>query len=411
MAIFRSAKILLPKDQDLSKWAVIACDQFTSEPEYWQRVAAACENTPSAYHMILPEVLLEQNTQPMIERIHRTMTRYLQDGLLNEYPDAYVYVERTMENGMIRKGLVGMIDLEEYDYFPGSTSRIRATEQTVLERIPPRVKVRENAPLEYPHVLVLCDDEKRTLIEPLAENKDQLHKLYDFDLMEGGGHICGWLVTGEQAEAVDIRFRAYASRTVSKYADMDGADVLLAVGDGNHSLATAKRCYEAKKESDPDLSLKDHPARYALVELENIHDPAISFEAIHRILTEVNVEKLLDQLQSLCAEDGFPVMYTTGTEQGTLLLDRRRGELAVTVLQEFLDTWLENNPGKIDYIHGEETAATLAKQENAVAFLLPTIEKNQLFRGVISRGVLPRKTFSMGHAREKRYYLEGRRIK
>jgi hypothetical protein len=320
-------------------------------------------------------------------------------------------VERTLLNGTIRPGLIGAVDLEEYNYNMGSVSAIRATEKTVLERIPPRQRVRKDAGIEFPHVLMLCDDDKKQLIEPIAAIKGQLPLVYDFDLMEGGGHISGWLVEGQVAADFDARLQAYIDAVPAKYADLDGAPVTLAVGDGNHSLATAKSCYEALKQANPDMDLSSHPARYALVELENIHDDSQVFEPIHRILFHVDGKKLLQDLQAICAEGGYQVEYVMGAERGTLQLDKAKGELAVAVLQEFLDQWMKTNPCEIDYIHGDDEVAELAQQENAIGFLLSSMEKHQLFRGVISGGVLPRKTFSMGHAREKRYYLEGRRIK
>ncbi len=412
MKIFGSTDILLPKNADMRRWAVIACDQFTSDAAYWQRVADTVGDAPSTLHMILPEAHLGSSDEAaIVSRINATMDRYLAGDVFTTYHNAYVYVERTLLNGSVRPGLIGAVDLEAYDYNPGSVSAVRATERTVLERIPPRQRVRKDASIEFPHVLMLCDDEKKQLLEPITAIKGQLPLLYDFDLMEGGGHITGWLVQGEPAAQFDARLEAYVASVPAKYADLDGAPVTLAVGDGNHSLATAKSCYEALKAANPGVDMGCHPARYALVELENIHDASQVFEPIHRILFGVDGRKLLKDLKAVCAEGGYAVEYVMGGERGTLYLDRTRGELAVAVLQEFLDKWMKENPCQIDYIHGDDEVAALAQKENAIGFLLPPMEKRQLFRGVISGGVLPRKTFSMGHAREKRYYLEGRRIK
>jgi hypothetical protein len=270
--------------------------------------------------------------------------------------------------------------------------------------------VRKDASIELPHVLMLCDDDQKTLIEPIQALRDELPVLYDFDLMENGGRIRGWLVQGAVAEAFNNRFAAFAAGIDSKYQDLNGS-VLLAVGDGNHSLATAKSCYEALKAQNPGADLSCHPARYSLVELENIHDPSLVFAPIHRILMGVDPQKLLKDLNTVCAEDGYAVEWIIGDATGTVYLDKAKGELAVAVLQEFLDQWLAENGGQIDYIHGDDEVKELAQKENSVGFLLPAMEKHQLFRGVISGGSLPRKTFSMGHAREKRYYLEGRKIK
>ncbi len=412
LKIFGSTDILFPKTNDMRRWAVIACDQFTSDAAYWQRVRDYVGSAPSTLHMILPEADLGTgNEAEAVKKINATMEQYLDNDVFEVYANSYVYVERTLQNGTVRPGLIGAVDLEEYNYNLGSESAVRATERTVLERIPPRQRVRKDAGIEFPHVLMLADDDKKQLIEPIAAMKESLVKLYDFDLMEDGGHITGWLVEGEVAKAFDERLAAYIEAVPAKYSDLSGAPVVLAVGDGNHSLATAKSCYETLKKENPNVDLSSHPARYALVELENIHDDSQVFEPIHRILVDVDGEKLLKDLQGICAEDGFEVEYVMGENRGKLYLDRARGELAVAVLQEFLDAWMQENKCEIDYIHGDEEVAELAKKPNCVGFLLPSMEKHQLFRGVISGGVLPRKTFSIGHAREKRYYLEGRRIK
>lgn len=412
MKIFGSTDILLPKSASMHRWAVIACDQFTSDTAYWQRVADTVGDAESTLHMILPEAHLgSADEAAIVSRINATMDQYLAGDVFTTYHNAYVYVERTLLNGSVRPGLIGAVDLEEYNYNMGSTSAVRATEKTVLERIPPRQRVRKDAGIEFPHVLMLCDDDKKQLLEPIAAIKNELPLLYDFDLMEGGGHITGWLVQGAVAAQFDSRLEAYIASVPAKYADLNGAPVTLAVGDGNHSLATAKSCYEALKVANPGVDLSNHPARYALVELENIHDDSQVFEPIHRILFGVNGKKLLADMQAICAEGGYAVEYVMGAERGMLYLDKAKGELAVAVLQEFLDKWMAENPCEIDYIHGDDEVAELAQKENAIGFLLPSMEKHQLFRGVISGGVLPRKTFSMGHAREKRYYLEGRKIK
>lgn len=412
MNIFSAADILLPQGVDYEKWAVIACDQFTSDPAYWREVRETVADANSTLHMILPEAELGSgNEEETVRKINATMEAYLNSGVFQVYPNSYVYVERTLADGSVRPGLLGVVDLEAYDYRHGSVSPIRATEKTVLERIPPRQRVRKDAAVELPHVLMLCDDDKMELIEPIGAIRDTLPKLYDFDLMAGGGRIRGWLLQGGQAKAFEERLGKFSETVGEKYADLPGASVLLAVGDGNHSLATAKSCYEALKAANPDEDLSNHPARYSLVELENIHDPSLVFAPIHRILTGVDGEKLLRDLSAVCAEEGYAVQWVMGKQRGTVYLSREKGELAVAVLQEFLDTWLKENAGEIDYIHGDEEVCQLAAQENAVGFLLPAMEKHQLFRGVISGGALPRKTFSMGHAREKRYYLEGRKIK
>ena len=413
MNAFLPADILMPKTDSMEKWAVIACDQFTSDQAYWDRVRKNAEGAVSTINLILPEA--ELGTEKEAEHtavINATMKRYMDEDVFTTYPNSFVYVERQLENGSIREGLVGMVDLDAYDYSTGATSAIRATERTVAERIPPRQRVRRDAPIELPHILMLCDDHDKKLIEPIGARKDSLKKLYDFDLMEGGGHITGWLVEGKDVDEFNKALADYTATVGEKYKGLKGVPMVFAVGDGNHSLATAKSCYEELKKSHPGEDLSNHPARYALVELENIHDPAQVFEPIHRVIFKTEPEKLLAALQKdACAEGGFPVQWYTKDASGTVYLDRAKSELAVGVLQGFLDEYLKDNAGEIDYIHDDDALISLAKQDGAIGFLLPAMEKSQLFRGVIADGILPRKTFSMGHSREKRYYLEGRKIK
>ncbi len=412
--IFQPADILLPKDADMEKWAVIACDQFTSDQAYWDRVREKAGDAPSTIHLILPEAELgSAGEAAAIARINQTMRDYVEQGVFTVYPDSYVYVERTLENGSVRRGLIGKIDLDAYDYNPGSSSDVRATEKTVPERIPPRQRVRRDAPVELPHILMLCDDHEKKLIEPVAARKDGMQKLYDFDLMEGGGRIRGWLVADEDARAFDAALTEYCAHVAEKYEGLPGVPMVFAVGDGNHSLATAKSCWEELKAAHPGEDLSGHPARYALVELENIHDEAQVFEPIHRVIVNTEPDKLLAALQDWCAPGGYPVRWFSGEKSGTVTLDPARSELPVGVLQGFLDKYLkeEKQPGEIDYIHDDDALIALAKQENAIGFLLPAMEKSSLFRGVIRDGALPRKTFSMGHSREKRYYLEARKIR
>lgn len=413
MNAFLPADILFPQVDSMEKWAVIACDQFTSDPAYWERVRHNAEGAPSTINLILPEA--ELGTEKEAEHtalINATMAQYLKNNVFQMLPNAFVYVERTLENGTVRKGLVGMVDLDAYDYSVGSTSAIRATERTVVERIPPRMRVRRDAPVELPHILMLCDDHEKVLIEPIGMQKDALTKLYDFELMEGGNRIAGWLVQGEAAEAFNARLTEYTAHVGEKYVGLNGVPMVFAVGDGNHSLATAKSCYEELKAKHPGEDLSMHPARFALVELENIHDEAQVFEPIHRVITHCDPAALLEALKAeACAAEGFEVKWYIGETSGTVHLDPAKSQLAVGVLQGFLDAYLKAHEGEIDYIHDDDALIALAKQDGAIGFLLPAMEKSQLFRGVIADGILPRKTFSMGHSREKRYYLEGRKIK
>lgn len=413
MNAFLPADILMPKTDHMEKWAVIACDQFTSDAAYWDRVRKNAEGAVSTINLILPEAELGTKKEAAhTAEINATMKKYMDENVFTVYPNSYVYVERTLENGTVREGLVGMVDLDAYDYSTGATSAIRATERTVSERIPPRQRVRRDAPIELPHILMLCDDHDKVLIEPIGAKKAQLKKLYDFDLMEDGGHIAGWLVDGEDAKAFDEALAKYSATVGEKYKGLKGVPMVFAVGDGNHSLATAKSCYEELKKNHPGEDLSNHPARYALVELENIHDPAQVFEPIHRVIFKTEPKKLLKALEDACGgAEGFPVKWYIGDESGTVVLDKNKGELAVGILQHFLDEYLKDHAGEIDYIHDDDALIDLAKQPDTIGFLLPAMEKSQLFRGVIADGILPRKTFSMGHSREKRYYLEGRKIK
>jgi len=280
----------------------------------------------------------------------------------------------------------------------------------VVERIPPRVRIRRGAALETSHVMLLMDDASGAVLDSLELKKDTLPTVYDFELMAGGGHITGRLLQGADARALDTAIAKYEEETAERFSATGKAPLLYAVGDGNHSLATAKTCWEELKAKDPALAGTDHPARYAMVELQNIRDDAQRFEPIHRLLTDVPVKKLLERAAVICAAGGMPVDWQAGERQGTLFLDRARGTLPVAVLQPFLDAFLRNGTGRIDYIHEEETARGLAGQKGAAAFLLPGISKEDFFRGIVMDGVLPRKTFSMGHAQEKRYYLECRKL-
>jgi len=411
MAIFQAADLLVPQEALLGDWAVIACDQFTSQPEYWRAVSERVGDHPSAYHIVFPEAELGTDEAGRIASINEHMRRYLDGDVFRRFPASYIYVERTLADGAVRRGVVGVIDLEEYDYTREAHSAVRATEQTVVERIPPRVRIRRGAALETSHVMLLMDDASGAVLDSLELKKDTLPTVYDFELMAGGGHITGRLLQGADARALDTAIAKYEEETAERFSATGKAPLLYAVGDGNHSLATAKTCWEELKAKDPALAGTDHPARYAMVELQNIRDAVQKFEPIHRLLIDVPVRTLLSEATAICAPGGMPVDWQAGEQQGTLFLDPERGTLPVAVLQAFLDEYLGGETGHIDYIHGDETVVQLAQQKGAVAFLLPAISKEDFFRGIVMDGVLPRKTFSMGHAQEKRYYLECRRIK
>ena len=419
---FLPADILLPRDCAYSKWSVVACDQYTSQPEYWQRVEERVGSAPSTLRLILPESRLEgPDTQTDIMEINSTMSRYLREGRFQVHPDAVFYIERTLDGGKVRRGLVGRIDLEQYDYEPGSAAPIRATEGTVLSRIPPRVAVRKNAPIELPHVMLLADDPGRTVIEPLSGQTAEMRPLYDFDLMERGGHIRGWELTPAQWEQTVCALAALADPDAfnSRYRTSGLPVMLFAVGDGNHSLATAKECYERQKKLCPPEQWDSLPARYALVELNNLHDDSLEFEPIHWVVFGVDQEELLAALTAFYPgssrtdrPEGHRLAWVAGDQEGTVSVPQPSAQLPVGTLQRFLDEYLLSHPGaRVDYIHGEDVVRSLAAQPDTVGFLLPAMGKEELFPTVIHDGVLPRKTFSMGEAHDKRFYLEARRIR
>ncbi|MBO5305786.1 MAG: DUF1015 domain-containing protein [Clostridia bacterium] len=415
---FSAADILLP-DFEHTKgeaWAVVACDQFTSEPEYWQRAEALVGDAPSALRLILPEAYLGE-TEARVPTINATMREYL-DSVLLEHKDAMIYLERTQSDGKIRRGLIGKIDLEAYDYKKGASSMVRATEGTVAERIPPRVAIRRDAVLELPHVMVLIDDEQRTVIEPLAACKGESKAAYDFDLMLGGGHASAWFLSEDQKARVLQALEALSAPALmrEKYG-VDADPLVFAVGDGNHSLASAKAAYEEVKASIGEAVAKDHPARYALVELVNLHDEALEFEPIYRVLFGVSPSDVMNELEAyangLAGDAGEQKILCVGNfEDREIAVKHPVGQLAVGTVGDFIDGYLNKHEGaEVDYIHGIESTRKLAAREDAIGFLFDGMEKNQLFKAVICDGALPRKTFSMGHAEDKRYYLECRKIK
>ncbi len=408
-SVFSPADILLPHEADLSTWSVIACDQYTSQPDYWERVERRVGDRPSTLRLILPEYRLSRgDVSEQVAAINRAMEAYL--PRLDLWPDALIYVERTMSSGALRRGLVGKVDLEQYDYTPGSAALIRATEGTVLSRIPPRMAVRREAPLELPHVMLLIDDREDTVLAPLTEGKSGFRRLYGGALMENGGSIQGWLLDD------DAKGRTLAA--LDRLADPDrfpgASPLLMAVGDGNHSLATAKACYEEQKKRTPPERWADLPSRYALAEVVNLHEASLLFHPIHRLLTGVDPAHVLAALAEYVPGGpegpGHALDYVTAETSGRITVPCPTAHLPVGTAQDFIDGYLAQNGGTVDYIHGADTARTLARRPDAVAFLLPAMDKGELFPAILSDGVLPRKTFSIGEADEKRFYLEARRI-
>ena len=413
---FKSADILLPDFSvvDAKKWAVVACDQFTSEPHYWEAADKEVGDAPSTLRMILPEVYLSE-TEARIPLINSTMEKYFNE-LLVSHPDSMIYVERVQSDSTVRRGIVMAIDLEAYDFTKGASSLIRATEATVIERIPPRVAIRKDAPIELPHVMLLIDDPDKTVIEPLsAESCPEV--AYDTELMLNGGAIVGRFLSDSAkanvANALDALIIPEAME--KRYGDSSLAPLLFAVGDGNHSLATAKTIYEDLKSTIGDDALT-HPARFALIEVVNIHDDAMKFEPIYRVAFDVDPNNLIAELEDYLGTlsgdaPAQKIEYICANKNGTLITEHPAKQLTVGTLQDFLDSYVASHKGaSVDYIHGESSVKSLIT-DTSVGFIFSGMSKAELFKTVIYDGALPRKTFSMGHAEDKRYYLECRRIK
>jgi hypothetical protein len=425
-------QILLPKAGiDLMKWAVVACDQFTSQPEYWQQVADRVGDAPSTFHLVLPEVFLGKAEETeRLSSIQRSMRQYLEAGSFTSY-EGLLLVERTAA-GRTRHGLMLALDLEQYDYHKGSQTLFRATEGTILDRLPPRIKIRLGAPLELPHILVCIDDPEQTVIEPLFARVDQMQKVYDTDLMLGSGHLSGYFSSDaglERQVATALERLANPAVFQKKYGvGADHGPLLFAMGDGNHSFATAKAIWEQIKATVGP----DHPARYALVEIENVHDNGLVFEPIHRVLFGVrqnflaamrqhwgdglsfspsaSSHEMIAQVNQAQSEGhSFGVITTTGC--GVVTVQNGSSNLPVGTVQAFLDAWGQaGGYERIDYVHGEEVIISLGSRPGQLGLYLPAMPKSDLFKTVILDGALPRKTFSMGEAIEKRFYMESRRI-
>lgn len=432
-------RILLPQAGiDLQKWAVVACDQYTSQPLVWEKIKDLVGDDPSTLHMIFPEVYLEEpDPRARIDSINLTMERYLSEGLLAEQRPGFVLLDRRTAHAPSRKGLVAALDLEHYDFSADAKTLIRATEGTVIDRLPPRIKIREHAALESPHIMVLIDDPGNTVIEPLFHKS--LPKIYDFDLMMNSGHLTGYLVDDEKllsSVAAGLERLADPAYFQKRYGVQDERVLLYAMGDGNHSLATAKVIWERLKEQAADkASIMRHPARYALVELVNIHDPGLEFEPIHRVLFHCAFDELFDALQAFCKGQGaqcstssmdnlaalraypktqagahvFP--FVSEGRFGVLTVEHPKQYLEYATIQTFLDDFLiHHGATRIDYVHGEAIVTELGSQPGNIGFYMPTISKNTFFKTIVMDGALPRKTFSMGHADEKRFYMECRKI-
>ncbi len=422
----RVPDILLPVDGvDLSRWAVVACDQYTSQPDYWASAEALVGDEPSTLRLVFPEVYLEEpGGDERIAGINATMSLYVDRGLFRTLPRSMVLVGRTTEAGVTRWGLVVALDLEAYSWAPDSRTPIRATEGTILDRLPPRVRIRENAELELPHIMVLIDDPGRSVVEPLVQRRDSLEKVYGTDLMLGGGHIEGWAVSADD----DLAAVADALGGLLAATNSDNP-LLYAMGDGNHSFATAKSIWETVKTTLSPTEWADHPARYCLVELENIFDPGIVFEPIHRVLFGVTREQFeaelllhcdtaryvpaasLEEMHALMAGDGQRVGFCSEAGFGVYVVAGADGAIAAATIQHVVDALLALGVSTVDYIHGDDVTAQLGSAHGNLGLFLPAVAKESFFGAIVADGALPRKTFSMGEAPEKRYYLEARRIR
>lgn len=425
----RIPEILLPKNIDLSTWSVIACDQYTQDKDYWKNVEEKAGNKPSTLNLILPEVYLgSPDKADRIKKIRQSMKEYLDTGVFADAKKCFIYLERKTAFGRTRKGLVAQIDLETYEWKPFSKANIRATEATIVERIPPRMEIRKGAPLELPHIMLLVND-KDDLLVGANKPTDGRAPIYDGDLMANGGHITGWALESK----VDIEGVEKALNLIAeKNASPDGSTFLFAVGDGNHSLATAKAVWDEYKKEHPED--KDSPVRYALIEIVNIYDTGLTFEPIHRVIFNIDNEALIKKLaeklngnikalddadkvikavKDSWANFGFFYLDSEG-KQKNVLLETKIKELAVARLQPEIDAFLKELPvqskAEIDYIHGTDEVLKLGSKENSLGILLPPIAKDSFFETINGRGPLPRKSFSMGEADEKRFYLECRRL-
>jgi hypothetical protein len=410
--VIKKPRILIPKNGvDYQKWACIACDQFTSEPDYWERLGGLTKGAPSAYHITFPEIFLGKDEDERIKKINAEMKKYLDDGIF-EAVDGFILVERTTKYSDVpRYGLMIAVDLEAYDFKPFNKAYIKATEGTILERLPVRIKIRKSAPLELPHIMLLADDADGTVIEPLVSKREALKKLYDFELNGGGGHIRGYKVEDCEGVLKAARELSDEAALAKKYGSAD-CNFLFAVGDGNHSLATAKACWEQIKPTVVG-NTDDCPTRYALVELVNLYDAALKFEPIHRVVFNASAD-FLSGLKSLdyAAKSGGKgaVRVFSGGESFNITPSDNAAD-TIKLVQDYLENCLTaHKEMSVDYIHGEEHLKEIVKTQGGIGIVMPPIEKSELFPYVVERGVLPKKAFSMGEAEEKRYYLEAKMI-
>lgn len=405
--VLKVPKILLPKNVDMTKWSCVACDQFTSEPEYWQELEEFVGDSPSTLKLIYPEVYLKNSDSKRVDAINNTMSAYYDKGLFEEI-ESLILVKRVLNNGEVRLGLMLAVDLEAYEYTPENKALIKATEKTVVERLPARIDVRKNATLELPHVMLLVDDPDMSIIEPLYSESEEYEILYDFKLNMDGGWIVGYKVPNSETVLEKIYALLDDELIYSRYGVKDNK-ILFAVGDGNHSLATAKECWELTKKGLSEDEKANHAARYALCELVNLYDESLKFEPIHRIIFNANDDFIVNMALNLSGEGRIKVVYSN--EEYLINVPINPSE-AIRDIQDFIDAYIEeHNEVEQDYIHGDSNLSQIAARDNAIAIFMPTLSKEGLFKYCLTRGVLPRKSFSMGVAEDKRYYLEARKIK
>lgn len=417
MKVFNTADILIPKNINYTKWSVVACDQYTSEPEYWNTVEKEVGSNPSTLKLVYPEIYLNEADKDLrIKKINNTMLDYLNSDIFETLNNSLILTQRTQRNGLVGTGVVGVIDLEAYSFEKQSKSYIRATEGTVIERIPPRVKIRENAALELPHILLLIDDEKQSVIEPLIKNKENYKKVYDFDLMMDSGHLTGYKIDDTDNFFCALEALFDKDDFKKKYNTTSDDVLVFAVGDGNHSLATAKTCWENLKSSLSEEEKQNHPARFALVEIMNIHDSSLEFEPIHRVIFGIDPNEMISALSntyevSTSDNGGHHIKLSYGDTLTDLYIKDDNNKLAVGTIQTFIDSYLTDKDATVDYIHGADVTIKLSKEAGNLGILLPAMKKSELFEAIVKNGALPRKTFSMGEAHDKRFYLEAKKIK
>lgn len=404
----KEANILLPKENiDYKKYAVIACDQYTSEKEYWDKLKNYCNGSISTLNLILPEAYLQKDNTEIINTVNKNMLQYLNQNIFTEHKNCFIYTKRQTPYSKTRRGLIANIDLEYYSY-SDNNSMIRASEGTVLSRIPPRVKIRENASLELPHIMLLIDDRENSVIKEIEKEISEKNCVYDTDLNMNGGHIKGYKI--ENTEKIIYRLKELTDKNLLKQKYGKDENLLIAVGDGNHSLATAKTIWESIKPTLTKEERENHPARYALSEIVNIHDEGIIFHPIHRVFFVKQKDEFIKGLKNICAkynDKSGKIIFEEKTQ--VLKLPTNAAE-AVEIVQNYADKFTDKNGGYTDYVHGEDSVKNICKRENAIGVLLPSLKKEDFFNYIVKKGSLPRKTFSMGEACEKRYYIEARKI-